>query len=236
VLSIKESESVGLRMPCLPPSSKYLSVVACISFIVIGAEQAHSAGSDWINQPKPSFPTAALERNSEGVVKLRIVVTKDGAVDHAVVVKSSGNRQLDEAAQRGVLTWKMKRAAIKPTDLVQGREVLIDFKEEAAVAARYPVGSSASFNRVTDADMWRSAPFPYYPVEARMRHEEGIVHVKVKIGTNGNVERAEVVQSSGHKSLDDAAVSALQRWKAHPQYSGRTMAVPINFRMRWRSY
>jgi len=179
---------------------------------------------------------AVLERNSEGVVKLRIVVTKDGAVDHAVVVKSSGDRELDETAQRGVLSWKMKRAAIKPTDLVQGREVLIDFREEAAVAARYPGGSSASFSYATNVGMWRSAPFPYYPVDARMRHEEGTVQVKVKIGTNGNVERAEVLQGSGHKSLDDAAVSAMQHWKAHPQYSGRTVAVPVHFRMRWRSY
>jgi len=169
-------------------------------------------------------------------VKLRIVVTKDGAVDHAVVVKSSGNRELDEAAQRGVLTWKMKRAAIKPTDLVQGREVLIDFREEAAVAARYPDRVTAAFSHTDDANIWRSAPFPSYPMEARLRHEEGLVQVKVKIGANGNVERVEVLQSSGHKSLDDAAVSAVQRWKAHPQYSGRTIAVPVQFRMRWRSY
>jgi TonB family protein len=211
-----------------------MTILVSICLIVFLSVVAQSAVSDWASQTKPSFPTAALERNSEGVVKLQIVVTKDGAVDHAVVVKSSGNRELDEAAQRGVLSWKMKRAAIKPTDLVQGRKVLIDFREEAAVAARYAGGSTANFGRVADAEVWRSAPFPYYPMEARMRHEEGFVQIELKIGTNGNVERVEVVQSSGHKALDDAAVSALKHWRAHPQYSGQTKTQPINFTMHRR--
>jgi periplasmic protein TonB len=221
-------------MPCLPPSKKYLSVAACVSFFVIVAEQAHSAGSDWASQTKPNFPTAALERNSEGVVKLRMVVTKDGAIDHAVVVKSSGNRELDEAAQRGVLTWKMKRGAIKPTDLVQGREVLIDFREEAAVAARYSDRTAASFGTVNDADKWRSAPFPPYPMEARLRHEEGMVRLKIIIGPKGNVAQVQILQSSGHKALDDSAVNAVQRWKAHPQYAGQTVSLPIQFKIGFR--
>lgn len=207
---------------------------ACVCLIVLVSRTAQSAGSDWASQSKPSFLMAALEKNSEGVVKLRVVVTKEGAVDHAVVVKSSGDRDLDEAARRGVLTWKMKRGAIKPGDLVQGREVLIDFREEAAVAARYPDRVVASFTHTSGADKWRSAPFPPYPMEARLRHEEGTVRVKVRIGTNGNVARADVLQSSGHKALDDAAISAVQRWKARPQYAGQTWSVPVQFKIGFR--
>jgi len=198
------------------------------------AQQADSAGSDWVRQSKPSFPTGALERNSEGVVKLRLVITKEGAIDHAVVVKSSGDRDLDEAAQREVLTWKMKRGAIKPVDLIQGREVLIDFREEAAVAARYSDRVVAGFANVNGADKWRSAPFPSYPMEARLRHEQGTVRLKVKIGPKGNVEQVQVLQSSGYKALDDAAINAVQRWKAHPQYTGQTVSLPIQFKIGFR--
>lgn len=210
-----------------------LSLAACVAYL-LSVAAAQSAASDWANQSKPSFPASALERNSEGVVKLRVVVTKEGTVDNAVVVKSSRDRDLDEAAQRGVLTWRMKRGAIKPSDLTQGREVIIDFREEAAVAARYPDRVVAAFAHTQGADKWRSAPFPSYPMEARLRHEEGAVRIQVKIGANGNVVRADVVQSSGHKVLDDAAIRAVQRWKAHPQYAGQTLSFPVLFEIRSR--
>jgi TonB family protein len=214
-------------------SNDYLPILTSLCLLAFMAQPTNSAGSDWVRQPKPSFPTGALESNSEGVVKLRVVVTKEGKVDHAVVVKSSGDRDLDEAAQRGVLTWKMKRGAIKPEDLVQGREVLIDFREEAAVAARYP-DRVAAFANASGADMWRSAPFPSYPMEAGRRHQEGTVLLKVKIGTKGNVDQVQVLQTSGSRILDDAAINAVQRWKAHPQYTGKTVALPIEFKASHR--
>jgi len=208
-----------------------VAILASICLVWFLSEKAHAAPSDWVSQPKPSFPAAALEKNSEGAVRLRLVLTKEGTVDHVVVVRKSGDRELDEAAKRGVLTWKMKRGAIKPADLIQGREVLIDFREEAAIAAVYPGRVFAAFANVNGAYKWRSAPFPSYPMDARIRHEEGIVRLKVTIGKNGNVAQVGILQSSGHKALDDAAVSAVQRWKAHPQYAGQTVALPVLFTM-----
>ena len=187
-----------------------------------------------MNQPKPAFPAAALEKNAEGAVRLRVVVEKNGNVDHAVITKSSGNKELDEAAQRGVLSWKMKHGAIKPADLTQGRNVIIDFREEAAIAARYPAGVVAAFAHDNGADMWRSAPFPSYPMEARLNHQEGTVRLKIKIGALGNVVQVELLQSSGHKVLDDAAIVAARHWKAHPRYAGQIAAMPIVFKIGFR--
>jgi protein TonB len=167
-------------------------------------------------------------------VRLRVIVNANGNVDHAVLMKSSGNKELDEGAQRGVLSWKMKRGAVKPADLAQGRAIMIDFREEAAVAARYPGGVSASFGSANSAEMWRSAPFPDYPIEARMRHEEGTVRIKIKIGSLGNVTQVELLQSSGHKVLDDAALVAARHWKAQSRYAGQIVALPVRFTMRYR--
>jgi TonB family protein len=213
---------------------EYLSVAELVCVTLFIAQSTRSFASDWVNQSKPSFPTAALERNSEGVVKLRIVVKKDGSVDHAVVARSSGEHELDDAAKRGVLSWRIKRGAIKPADLSQGREVLIDFREEAAVAARYPDRVVASFDHAESAAKWRSAPFPPYPMEARMSHEEGTVVVQTTIGVNGNVERVEILQSSGHEALDDSAINAVQHWKAHPRYAGQSFKFPITFKLTRR--
>lgn len=205
-----------------------------VCVILLMAQTTRSVASDWVNQSQPSFPTAALNRNSEGVVKLRIIVKHDGSVDHAVVAKSSGDPDLDNAATHGVLSWRMRRGAVKSADLTEGREVLIDFKEEAWVAAKYANGVIASFDDTKSADKWRSAPFPPYPMDARMSHEEGTVIVQTKIGANGNVEQVELLQSSGHKALDDSAVGAVRHWKAHPQYAGRSFKFPIIFKMTRR--
>ena len=63
--------------------------------IIVSAAPLRAMGSDWKEAPKPYFPSAALERNSQGAAMLRVVVTKDGTVDHVVVAKSSGNRALE---------------------------------------------------------------------------------------------------------------------------------------------
>ena len=196
---------------------RLILIILAIFFV---AKAVDATASDWKEHPKPNFPPAALEKNAQGFVRLRVVLKKNGMVDHVVIVQGSGNRDLDEAAQRGLLKWKMKRAAIKPSDIAEGREVIVDFKEEAAVAAIYRGGGVAWFassNKAispTAAKVWRSAPFPSYPIEARQLHEQGTVRLKVTIGENGNVEQVQVLQTSGHRILDDAAVRAVDSSRA----------------------
>lgn len=211
----------------------FLAVCAIFASII----DVHAFGSDWKEKPTPYFPSAALERDSAGSVVLRVIVNKEGAVDHAVVSKSSGDRALDEAARVGVLKWKMKRNAIKPSDLTSGRAVIIDFREEAALAARFANGVVAGFSdggrfNPTAAEKWRSAPFPSYPEEARQRHEEGTVQLIVTLAPNGDVQKVDIVKSSGYSILDQAAVRAVQRWKAHPGEAGRRVKFPITFTRR----
>jgi protein TonB len=57
---------------------------------------------------------------------------------------------------------------------------------------------------------------PRYPRDAVARGEKGIVALFVKVAPTGEVEDAEVVQSSGHESLDDAARAAVLRWRFIP--------------------
>jgi protein TonB len=91
--------------------------------------------------------------------------------------------------------------------------------------------SNEAINK-TAGKVWRSAFFPSYPIEARQLREQGTVRLKVTIGKNGNVEQVQVLQTSGHHILDDAAVRAVQSWKAQPQYAGRTVVFPVHFSFR----
>lgn len=58
-----------------------------------------------------------------------------------------------------------------------------------------------------------SAPQPKYPSSARNAGVEGIVGVKMLVNTDGKVEEAFVVRSSGNGALDEAAVAAVYKWR-----------------------
>lgn len=57
---------------------------------------------------------------------------------------------------------------------------------------------------------------PTYPPSARRRSEEGVVSCRIHVRIDGTVEEVEVVRSSGSERLDEAAVSALMKWKFEP--------------------
>ncbi len=58
---------------------------------------------------------------------------------------------------------------------------------------------------------------PPYPSSAKRAGHEGVVAVSVKIGTDGRVTSATIASSSGHESLDSAAIEqALKRWRFTP--------------------
>ena len=57
---------------------------------------------------------------------------------------------------------------------------------------------------------------PAYPQAALKQGQTGTVRVKFVIGTEGNLVSAEVVKSSGVKSLDTAAIDGLSKCKFKP--------------------
>ena len=82
---------------------------------------------------------------------------------------------------------------------------------------------------------YASNPPPYYPASARRRAQQGTVTVRVLVGADGSVERAEISDSSGFDSLDDAALETVRsRWRFVPARHGGIaveswVLVPIRF-------
>ena len=87
---------------------------------------------------------------------------------------------------------------------------------------------------VAHAD-YASNPPPVYPAIARRRAQQGTVTVRVLVGADGSVERAEISDSSGFDSLDDAALETVRsRWRFVPARHGGIaveswVLVPIRF-------
>lgn len=75
---------------------------------------------------------------------------------------------------------------------------------------------------------------PQYPPASLRRGEGGTVRVQVRVGEQGEVEDAEVVQGSGVRALDRAALGAVRAWRFRPATRGGrpaadTVIVPITF-------
>lgn len=90
-----------------------------------------------------------------------------------------------------------------------------------AVAQPQPVASLAAVPeapgvRSPTTANWALNPPPVYPPLALSQGWHGTSLLRVWIDATGRIEMVEVERSSGFEILDDAAVAAVQRWKARP--------------------
>ncbi len=83
----------------------------------------------------------------------------------------------------------------------------------------------------------RQAIRPRYPQSSRMRGEEGDVVLSLHVTASGDVDRVEVIASSGFADLDEAAVKAAQKARFTPARSGSRRVdaharLTLTFRLR----
>jgi len=84
------------------------------------------------------------------------------------------------------------------------------------------------------ASVWVSAPKPKFPQEALSTGHEGYVIVRAYVARDGSVTRATISKSSGDKTLDDAARTAVSKWKMNaasikPEYLTKGYDQRIDF-------
>ena len=85
--------------------------------------------------------------------------------------------------------------------------------------------------------VYRQNKQPPYPVMAKRRGYEGELLLKVLVNTKGMVSEIGIKQSSGHPSLDTAALTTVKNWLFTPAtVGGRPVSmwvnVPIEFRLK----
>jgi protein TonB len=67
-----------------------------------------SSNLEYIQPPRPEYPTAARRLREEGKTTLRVLVDEKGRPERADIVKSSGSTRLDDAARYAVLAALFK--------------------------------------------------------------------------------------------------------------------------------
>ena len=81
-----------------------------------------------IARVEPEYPPAAFRAGEEGTVLLRVDVDATGKPTNVDVVRRSGSRDLDRAAQQAVLKWKFSPAMRDGKAIASSAEVPVDFK------------------------------------------------------------------------------------------------------------
>lgn len=66
--------------------------------------------ADYLNNPKPGYPSISRRLGEEGVVMLRVYVSPQGTPDQIQLLKSSGFDRLDQAALSAVSKWRFAPA------------------------------------------------------------------------------------------------------------------------------
>ncbi len=80
-----------------------------------------------------------------------------------------------------------------------------------------------------------ATPQPDYPRLSRRTGEEGSVLCRLHLAVDGSVVEVEIVESSGHERLDQAASAALAGWRFEPRREdGQPVAALILHRVTFR--
>jgi TonB family protein len=145
------------------------------------------------------YPEAERKAQIEGQTLLQFTITDAGEVQDPVIVQSSGNANLDEAALRCVRTWRYRPA------VQSGKPVAVLWK--AYVDWKLVVPQPPPF-----AETPRDC-IHYYPVTAGdLAGIDGTTVLSFEI-YQGDVEDVRVVQSSGNTTLDNDAVECVSTRK-----------------------
>lgn len=98
-------------------------------------------------------------------------------------------------------------------------------------------GEGAPTGEVLARPLYTTNPPPPYPRLARKLGHEGVVQLEVLVSVTGRVDDLRIAASSGHESLDAAALEAVRSWRfSAGQRNGQPVAmrvrVPVRFSLR----
>lgn len=160
-----------------------------------------------LSQPQEVYPLLAREMHEEGTTQLNIVINADGTVGDAMIAKTSGFTDLDEAALGWVHQW-LYRPAMK-----DGRAVPATTK----VNVTWTLAGSAP-EQALAADIEKIVmPRNDFPSGAWDANEKGICEIVLTVDQRGSVVDYRLIKSSGFADLDDAAKKFLtKRWHITP--------------------
>jgi len=109
-------------------------------------------------------------------------------------------------------------------------------RAQAPVAAPAPPAPATPLTPPRSDAAYLNNPRPAYPLAARRRGDQGTVLLRVLVTSDGLAASVTLEKTSGHSSLDDAALTAVKTWRFVPARQGgqaveAPYVVPIVFKV-----
>lgn len=203
-----------------------------------------------IKTEKAVYPLQAEEKQLQGEVWVKILVSEAGDVESVEVV--SGDPVLADAAVHAVKKWKFKPFIKDGKPVKVSTKLPFDFafsgnvhvEKVPPVEGNTPAGTAPATDEVTKRVRVSSGVIsglllrkvqPVYPEDARRARIQGVVVLQAKISKEGMIADLQLI--SGPKELAQAAIGAVQQWRYRPYLlMGEPVAVEtqiqVNFQLR----
>lgn len=178
----------------------------------------------------PPYPAIAKSRNEQGAVELIFRVGGNGIVSDAVVKKSSGFVELDNAAVTAIKFCKFNVSEHIPEtgSIISSGKFTFRLEEtnkttEKKQAEQYKAAYNISCEPLK------------YPALAKAFNKEGKTTVSFIVGIDGNTRNPEVKTSSGSDLLDSASKESVEKCKYAPAtLNGNPIESVMQQSFNWR--
>jgi TonB family protein len=153
-----------------------------------------------LSKTPPVYPLALRRLGYSGNVEVEFFVDKHGFVSEAAVIKTSHPGFVDPAVD-AVLSWRFKPGTRNGQAVAVKMRVPINFSLDNGAGRKI-----AEFIRAKSADGGDSYDLmpellsiedPIYPYEAMRTKLQGKAKISVQVGEDGQVQRTEIMESSG---------------------------------------
>jgi TonB family protein len=142
---------------------------------------------------------------------------------------------INAVARTNLSKRRVKVPVYKPTDLalreIDVPEPVLGSMEVGPEVEQAPggPGSPEGTSRVRRPELMMLVP-PVYPRDAEKKKIEGTVDLRVHVTITGTVDQVEIVNSSGLKSMDEAAVKAARKTRFRPAFKdGKRVSMWLNY-------
>jgi TonB family protein len=199
----------------------------------------------------PVYPPTAKQARIQGVVILKVVISKSGDVENIELV--SGHPMLAPAAIDAVKQWKYQPYLLNGNPVEVDTQVTVNFtlsdKPADSVAAdngsgfsgvipprqtspAAPVPQRVRVSQNVAQGLLVTKVNPQYPQEAKDQRIQGAVVLSVIVDKEGNVASIHLI--SGHPLFAPVAIDAVKQWKYRPYLLNGTPSevdtqVTVNF-------
>ena len=206
-----------IRLPSVPERQPHLQITVRTraTAVTIGEEsQENSDEAPVENSPQPQAGTVRPAEVAPESAQLATGPERTHAVDGEVVAPPA---RPEETVLQPVSAAPVPDAAdtLQAEDRARS-DIGAPLAPDTADTSTNPLPHTASSSLPIDVFEeipTRRAPPPVYPERARGDGQQGVVELELSIDARGGVTAIAIVSSSGYPLLDEAAISAVERWR-----------------------